>query len=162
MTTTFLEMTDPGQLRPSRTDDPEFTVKEAVVRQWRFNRFLYGWVGADWSWTNRLDWSEARWRSYVEDERLRTFVGYKLGAPVGYYELRFQPAPAVELVYFGLTPAFIGRGYGGALLTSAIETAWAWGAGRVWAHTCSLDHPGALPNYLARGMMVYKTIPENI
>ena len=22
---------------------------------------------------------------------------------------------------------------------------------RVWLHTCTLDHPGALPNYLKRG-----------
>jgi hypothetical protein len=30
------------------------------------------------------------------------------------------------------------------------------GARRVWVHTCSLDHPGALANYLARGFRVFK------
>jgi len=30
------------------------------------------------------------------------------------------------------------------------------GASRVWVHTCTLDHPGALPNYIARGFRVYK------
>jgi len=29
--------------------------------------------------------------------------------------------------------------------------AWAWGAAYVWLHTCTLDAPAALPNYLARG-----------
>jgi hypothetical protein len=27
----------------------------------------------------------------------------------------------------------------------------------VWLHTCSFDHPAALPNYLARGFRVFKT-----
>ncbi len=28
---------------------------------------------------------------------------------------------------------------------------------RVWLHTCTLDHPNALPNYLARGFTPYRT-----
>jgi hypothetical protein len=27
---------------------------------------------------------------------------------------------------------------------------------RVWVHTCTRDHPGALANYQARGMVIYK------
>jgi len=27
---------------------------------------------------------------------------------------------------------------------------------RVWVHTCNLDHPQALANYQARGMVIYK------
>lgn len=60
----------------------------------------------------------------------------------------------VEIAYFGLAPHFVGRGLGGALLTSAIEEAWRWDASRVWVHTCSLDHPSALRNYEARGMRI--------
>jgi hypothetical protein len=41
-------------------------------------------------------------------------------------------------------------------LTSAIERGFAMGARRVWVHTCSLDHPQALANYLARGLQLYK------
>src|SRR4030095_14361795 len=56
---------------------------------------------------------------------------------------------------FGLLPEFIGRGLGGPLLTSAIEEAWRTSpsASRVWVHTCNLDHPSALGNYQARGMV---------
>jgi len=39
----------------------------------------------------------------------------------------------------------------GMLLTRAVETAWAGGPARVWLHTCTLDHPNALPNYVRRG-----------
>jgi GNAT superfamily N-acetyltransferase len=57
---------------------------------------------------------------------------------------------------------FIGRGLGAALLTSAIEEAWSPESirgiepERVWVHTCNRDHPQALANYQARGMIVYK------
>jgi len=57
-----------------------------------------------------------------------------------------------------LLPEFIGRGFGGALLTSAIEQAWKMAPvlERVWVHTCNRDHPQALANYQARGMSIYK------
>ena len=50
-----------------------------------------------------------------------------------------------------MTPDFIGRGLGGWLLCQATAIAWAAGATYVWLHTCSLDHPSALPNYRKRG-----------
>ncbi len=64
----------------------------------------------------------------------------------------------VEIAYFGLLPDFIGRGLGGALLTSAIENAWTWSPtpSRIWVHTCNRDHPFALANYQARGFAIYK------
>ena len=71
--------------------------------------------------------------------------------PLGYYELAREPDGAVEIVYFGLVAEAQGRGLGRGLLTHAVRTAWASGATRVWLHTCTLDGPAALPNYLARG-----------
>ena len=162
MATTFLEMNAPAGLIPKPCTDPEFAVKEAVVKQWQFNKFLYQWVGQNWEWRNRLGWSDTQWRDYVENENLRTFIGFKQGSPVGYYELQWQDGADIEIVYFGLTPKFISKGYGGPLLSSAISTAWEWGARRVWLHTCELDHPTALANYLARGFKIYKVIAENI
>ena len=58
--------------------------------------------------------------------------------------------PGVE-GYFGVLPGYQGRGLGKYLLTRAVEEGWRRGANRVWLHTCTLDHPGALPNYLKRG-----------
>src|SRR5207302_10488113 len=82
------------------------------------------------------------------------WVMYRQGAPVGYFELR-RDTDAVEIVYFGLLPEFVGRGLGKALLTVAVRRAFELGAARVWLHTCTLDHPAALPNYLARGFKEY-------
>jgi len=63
----------------------------------------------------------------------------------------------VEILYFGLAEAFFGQGFGGPLLTHALQSAWAWpGTTKVWVHTCSLDHPSALANYQARGLRIYR------
>ncbi len=80
------------------------------------------------------------------------------GSPAGYFELEDQPNGSVEICYFGLLPAFLGQGMGGALLTDAVRAAWNRGASRVWLHTCSLDHPSALGNYLARGFSLFDTV----
>ena len=43
------------------------------------------------------------------------------------------------------------------ILTKSVEEAWALGPSRIWVHTCTLDHPAALPNYLSRG---FRTVRE--
>lgn len=79
------------------------------------------------------------------------------GAPAGYFELEKHHDGSVGVVYFGLLPEFQGRGLGKYMLTETAEAAWALGASRVWLHTCTLDHPGALANYLGRGFQSFKT-----
>jgi hypothetical protein len=74
--TTHLEMTDPSRLRGRAIPDPRLRVLEATVPEGRLNRLLYTLVGADWSWRDKLVWSDDEWRAYAEDERLRTFVAY--------------------------------------------------------------------------------------
>ena len=156
VTVTYLEMLSPAALRPKPSSDPRFRVLEATVKQWRFNRFLYDLVGREWSWTGKQHWSEQQWKNYVESDRLRTFAAFYDGSVAGYYELRADELDGIEIAIFGLAPEFIGRGFGAALLTSALEGAWRAKPCRVWLHTCTLDHPAALPNYQARGMTVYK------
>ncbi|MDK9708704.1 MAG: GNAT family N-acetyltransferase [Desulforhopalus sp.] len=156
ITTIYLEMVDRSQLCPKQVTDSRFQVLEASVDQWQFNRFLYILVGGPWAWRDKLSWSDARWKAYVESEATRTFVGYWDGSPAGYFELQVQDGD-VEIAYFGLAPSFIGKGLGGVLLTRTLEEAWALNPRRVWVHTCTLDHPAALKNYQSRGMVIYKT-----
>jgi len=63
----------------------------------------------------------------------------------------------VEIADFGIVGEAIGRGFGKHLLSCAVRDAWALRPQRVWLHTCTLDHPHALPNYVARGFTTYKT-----
>jgi len=156
--TTYLEMRSPMQLRPKRCAHQGFQVREKKERDWRFNQDLYLAVGEMWSWNDKRCWTDEQWKEYGLAPELRTFAVYYDNSLAGYYELRLDNEDGVEIAYFGLLPGFIGRGLGGALLTSAIEEAWQMSplVSRVWVHTCTLDHPGALANYQARGMVSYK------
>jgi GNAT superfamily N-acetyltransferase len=153
--TTYLEMRSPEELRPKLCADERFWIGEATVKQWQFNRFLYLTVGSPWAWNDKRDWTDEQWRQYAESEQLRTFGAYYDASPAGYYELH-RNGDEVEIMYFGLLAAFVGRGLGGVLLSRAIEDAWQVKPRRVWVHTCTLDHPAALANYQARGMKIYK------
>jgi GNAT superfamily N-acetyltransferase len=163
LVTTYLEMRSRDQLRPKRAD-ARFQVREKRNRDWRFNRDLYFRVGEQWDWIDKRPWTDGQWKEYAEAAELCTFAGYYDDVLAGYYELRRDTEGGVEIAYFGLLPEFIGRGLGGALLTSVIEEAWSRRGGivptRVWVHTCNRDHPQALAHYQARGMIVYKVEEE--
>jgi ribosomal protein S18 acetylase RimI-like enzyme len=156
LVTKYLEMTDPAQLRPPRAPDPGLEVRRAALPCPELNRFLYTAVGGDWHWLDRLGWSYQRWLAYLDRPELETWVGHLEGTPAGYFELEERPDTGVEIVYFGLLPGFVGRGVGGHLLARAVTRAWARQPPCVWLHTCSLDHPAALANYLARGFRQYR------
>ncbi|GGQ19011.1 GNAT family N-acetyltransferase [Shewanella litoralis] len=152
-----LEMTDRSQLN-AKPQSNGLTLIEAKVKQYQFNRFLYQFVGAAWEWIDKLTWTNSQWQAYSEADNLHLYVAYVDGAPAGYFELQQQENGNVEIMYFGLAERFIGRGFGGYLLTQAIEHAWSLpDTQRVWVHTCSLDHPSALHNYQARGFILFRT-----
>lgn len=157
-TTFYLEMLSPEQLRA--TPQPaELRVAEAQIKQYEVNRFLYDVVGREWGWEDRLAQTDDEWKAYAQRKELRTWIAHHKGSIAGYYELEAQSKGSVEIKYFGLLPRFIGMGFGGYLLTHAIQSAWRWGsAKRVWVHTCTLDHEGALANYQARGFSIFKRV----
>ena len=161
--TTYLEMRSADDLRAKRSDT-RFQVREKRNGDWRFNRDLYFRVGERWDWIDKRPWTDEQWQEYATAPELSACAGYYDDVLAGYYELRRDKDGGVEIAYFGLLPEFIGRGVGGPLLTSAIEEAWSPCSGiittRVWVHTCNRDHPQALANYQARGMIVYKIEKE--
>lgn len=163
VTTWSLEMTDRAQLCPAPPPEGE---APALVQARRpspeLGRFLYAAVGGNWYWTDRLSWTYRQWAERLAETE--TWVAYLEGTPAGYFELDALVPEEVEIAYFGLLPAFIGRGLGGWLLTSAIERAWELGPRRVWVHTCTLDGAAALRNYRARGMRICReeTRPQEL
>ena len=80
---------------------------------------------------------------------------HKDNDPVGYFELILNNNNC-EIAYFGILEEFIGKGYGGFLLSEALRIGFK-SANRIWVHTCSLDHPNAIENYKSRGMKIFKT-----
>ncbi len=154
---TYLEMLAPGDLTPAREPAPGPRIEQVGGCPPSFVRYLYTEVGRAWRWTDRLGWSDAEIAGYLSRGGVTLHVLYVEHAPAGYYELLGHDDGSVEIASFGLLPEYTGRGLGGWMLTRAVRDAWARGATRVWLHTCTLDHPSALPNYERRGFVVFKT-----
>jgi GNAT superfamily N-acetyltransferase len=88
-------------------------------------------------------------------------VIYQGVEPAGFYELERRGGDfGTNLSYFGLMPHAIGQGAGRALLRHALDTAWADRPRVVTVNTCTADHPRALPNYVAAGFRVLRTVRE--
>lgn len=172
MTVTYLQQLSPTELQPSSRDLPSNARIELVGQiSPEFSRFLYQGVGSELNWADRLSSTKAQWQETLDKPGSETYVLYQSGSPKGYVELVSEVVEnqtEVEIFYFGLFPEAIGQGLGGILLSEAIKRAWDVDArtpslppvARVWLHTCSLDGPAALPNYLARGFNVYRTEVE--
>ena len=151
VTRTYLAMSAPAELVPARAPDSDARIERVGFCPTAFFRYLYAEVGGQYRWTDRLTWTDARIRAYLDTEDIALYVLYVESAPAGYFELKRHEDGSSEIAYFGLMGDYIGRGLGGWLLTRAVETAWAGEPARVWLHTCTLDHPNALPNYVRRG-----------
>jgi ribosomal protein S18 acetylase RimI-like enzyme len=123
-----------------------------------FCKFFYKEVGRDFFWRDRLKWSDQDWLDYISNEFFKLYILKKNNNLAGYFELLYDPkVPSMEIPYFGIFKEFYGKGIGGHLLTEAILISFNQKINKVWVHTCTLDHPNALKNYLARGMKVFKT-----
>jgi GNAT superfamily N-acetyltransferase len=157
VTRTYLEMKAPGDLRPTPTPTPTPPIERMEHCSPAVFRYLYTEVGRAFHWTDRLAWSEETIQRHLADPGISIWLMSEGETPAGYFELREHDDGSVEIAYFGLLPAFIGRGWGKYLLTRATQAAWELGPNRVWLHTCTLDHPSALPNYLKRGFRPVRT-----
>jgi GNAT superfamily N-acetyltransferase len=151
VTRTYLEMGSPGELRAVETPSPAPKVERLVRCSVELFRSLYTEVGSGYRWTDRLGWSDQTISDYLQTPGVSIWLMSWENLPAGYFELVEHSDDSVEIAYFGLLPNFIGRGWGKYLLTVAVESAWQLEPRRVWLHTCTLDHPAALPNYLKRG-----------
>lgn len=153
--TTYLEMNSQSEFI-ERPNSSGLDVIEAELKEFKFNRYLYSLVGEIWNWTDKLVLTDQQWKEYAESSNMRTWVAYYKGSIAGYFELNTDSEFNVEIAYFGLAPKFIGKGFGGYLLSCAIKFAWEkCNAKRVWVHTCTLDHPNALKNYQSCGLKIY-------
>jgi GNAT superfamily N-acetyltransferase len=144
-------MTAPDELRPAMVAGPAPTVERLRNCSVELFRRLYQEVGRAYRWTDRLSWTDEMVRNHLATPGVSIWLLSSQDQTAGYFELREHEDQSVEIAYFGLLPDFIGRGWGKHLLTCAVQSAWQLRPTRVWLHTCTLDHPAALPNYLKRG-----------
>lgn len=153
---TYLEMAKHSELRPSLSTNQSLHFEQLTSCDPGLYRHLYGEVGRNYLWIDRLPWSDDEIAAHLANPDVSLHVLYEDERIAGYVELKREEDGAVEIAYFGLMPHAIGRGLGKHLLTLAVDQAWRAGASRVWLHTSTLDHPHALANYLARGFHIMK------
>lgn len=178
ITTWYLQYQGPVQALPNWPAD--CMLMEATMPSPELSQFLFSAVGNHWHWFSRLSWDYQQWLSYLNSDTVRTWVLYQGGTVAGFVELKLHhtepdqtdwqaepitvKAHSVELKFFGLLPAFTGRGLGPKLAQAAIALGQQWLSSekscadinnRVWVHTCSADHPAALATYQKAGFVIY-------
>lgn len=118
-------------------------------------RSLFRKIGANWLWFSRLVMSDEKLISVLQNPCREIYVIRHNGQDVGLVELDFSEPNEVELAFLGLTADVTGKGIGRAVMSAAIELAWAKPVQRFWVHTCTLDHPSALGFYIRSGFKPY-------
>jgi GNAT superfamily N-acetyltransferase len=120
-----------------------------------FYRQIYDAVGGQWNWSSRKKLPDGELACIIGDPRVEIHLLLVDGEQAGFAELDRRQPGEIELVQFGLVAEFIGRGLGKYFLQWVIDKAFSYEPQRFWLHTCTDDHPAALPNYLKGGFTVY-------
>jgi len=120
-------------------------------------RALYREVGETWAWHDRDALTNEDLLAIVAHPDVHVLELREKHTLLGYAELDFRVKGQVQIAYFGLVPAAIGKRLGRPFLNAVIDAAWALGISRVWLHTCTLDHPRALPLYESGGFVPFQT-----
>ena len=156
----FLELRDIKKLKFNSSKENKLLIKK-IKPDFQLNKFFYKHVGKKHRWIDRLSWTDEKWINFISNKNLETYVISESNDLIGFFELLYNPdLNETEISYFGLLEEYIGKGIGGYALSEAIKKSFEKNIKRVWLHTCTLDHPNALKNYIARGMRVFRK--ENI
>lgn len=156
---TYLEMTEPPASRPVPSP-PGLGLRRVAEPDLDWYRDLYRRVGSDWLWFSRLVMPDAEVLAIIRHPEVEVYALTLDGRDEGFLELDRREPPDIELAFFGVTPAVIGRGAGRWLMAQALDLAWRHRPDRLWVHTCTLDHPGALGFYLRSGFRAYRRAVE--
>lgn len=136
-----------------------------AIERWRSPdldayRALFRAVGEHWLWWSRLGMTDEALAAVLNDPGIEVFVLHDGDARIGLLELDFREDQQCEITWFGVVRDAIGKGAGRFMMDFAIETAWAHPIRRLWVHTCSFDHPGALAFYRRSGFRPYAFMVE--
>jgi GNAT superfamily N-acetyltransferase len=156
---TYLEMPKPPTTMPV-VGKPEWSLRQRSRPDLQWYRSLFLAIGQEWLWFSRLQMSDNALRSIIHDPAVDVYVFIIGGEERGILELDRRKMLDIEIAFIGLAPDAIGRGAGKFLLDQAVRLAWSHQPRRVLVHTCTLDHPRALPLYCAAGFIPYRRAIE--
>lgn len=132
------------------------TVEHVPSPDVSYYRAMYDAVGGPFHWLSRRKMADDALAALLRNSANEMHVLSVGGKPAGFAELDRRHGDDIELVQFGLLGPFIGQGLGKWFLQWTIDKAWSYRPRRLWLHTCTLDHPAALPNYLQAGFVLFK------
>jgi GNAT superfamily N-acetyltransferase len=115
---------------------------------------VYHTIGKEWGWTLRLRQDEEQVLDYLLDKRVRLWQIGLENRIFGFAEIDARSAGNCEITYLGVIPPMVGKGLGTDLLRMALRTVWDEFPGRIWLHTCALDHKAALGFYQREGFRI--------
>lgn len=155
---TFLERTEaPEGLAEMRPAFPVRVVDKPAVAWFRG---LYRRIGENWLWFSHLVMPEADLAALIGAPTKRILAVASGDSDVGLAEIDFTVAGEAEIVTFGVVPEAMGSGAAQALMAATLAAAFRPGVGRVWLHTSTFDHPGAVRFYRRAGFRAYKLAIE--
>ena len=149
VTITHLELAPGDWTRRGLPPDIEVEIMREAAPTAALYLDLYDRVGRDWLWHERRLLGEEKLAALINRPGHELHIARHGGALVGYFELYED-----EIVFFGLTPDYVGRRIGPWLLDRAIERGFARGAFRLILNTNTIDHPRALGTYRKAGFRI--------
>lgn len=117
---------------------------------------LYEKIGGIWGWTGRLLKTREELELILNSDNNEVWFFSVDDKVAGFFELD-RLEQETEIVYLGLKPEWIGKGFGLKIIKAAIATAGKNG-NRVWLHTCERDHHLALYTYQKAGFTIAKEL----
>jgi ribosomal protein S18 acetylase RimI-like enzyme len=155
---TYLEMRERPRL--PRLRRPEGWSLHRVNRDRDRYRALFRRIGEPWLWFSRVAMPDDALAEILDDPGVEAYALNDGSIDLGLLELDFRPRGEAELSFLGVAPDRIGQGAGRFLMREAIRRAFARPIARLFVHTCSLDHPGALAFYQRSGFTPYRRAVE--
>jgi GNAT superfamily N-acetyltransferase len=152
---TSLEMFTRPPTRPA-PDGDGWSLVHRKTPDTDWYRSIYKKVGLEWLWFSRITMSDDALNGIIHSSRVEIYSLEVNGKSEGLLELDYREKDTCELAFLGVSDAVMGQGAGRWLMKHALELAWARPIRRLWIHTCTLDHPRALPFYIRSGFTPYK------
>lgn len=154
-TVTYLEMHQKPSFDWTAWPGTDISKLEKPITAETYRKYYYG-VGKNHNWLDRMVMPDEELLGKINDPKTEIFLMHFNSQLAGFAEFIVE-TDFTELLYFGLFPEFVGKGFGKYFLQWAIQKAWSYHPKWIQLNTCTLDHSNALSVYKNAGFVPVKT-----